>query len=141
MQLLVRFPYYQIKKILNDRRASLDRLIEEKMNTNWKLIVGFLFSITGLFLIVYNQLLVHGVFGRIITGIILIILGILIILLKKERLHYAFFIASILTFIKMIEGLHETDMKIAGFIAGDIAMILFLVVLGVVTYYLEKKHG
>ena len=111
------------------------------MNTNWKLIVGFLISIAGLFLIVYNQLLVHGVFGRIITGIILIILGILIILLKKERLHYAFFIASIFTFIKMIEGLRETDMKIAGFIAGDIAMILFLVVLGVVTYYLEKKHG
>jgi len=40
----------------------------------------------------------------------------------------------------MIEGLRETDMKIAGFIAGDIIMFLIMAMIGFIIYFLGRKH-
>lgn len=118
----------------------MKRRLECEENMNWKLLGGFLFFILGLLLVVYNELLVHGVLGRTVTGAIFIVLGLLIILLKKEQLHYAFFIASFLILIKVIEGLRETDMKNVGFVVGDIAMFLIIVMIGFGMYFLVKKH-
>ena len=110
------------------------------MSDLWKLLLGFLFIILGLVEIIYNHLMVHGVLGRTITGIILVTLGVLILLFKKEQMHYAFFIAAFLTSLKMFKGLRETGMKIEMFIIGDIIMVLILAVIGFIIYYKEKKH-
>lgn len=111
------------------------------MSDLWKLLLGFLFIILGLVEIIYNHLMVHGVLGRTITGIILVALGVLILLFKKEQMHYAFFIAAFLTSLKMFKGLRETGMKIEMFIIGDIIMVLILAVIGFIIYCKGKKHS
>jgi len=110
------------------------------MAINYKLILGFIISFIGLFYSVYNQIQTTVVLGRTITGIILLILGILIIILKKEKLYFAFFLSSMLTLLKIFLSLIETNFKIVGFIVGDIILFLFLVwITGIIFYYYKNK--
>lgn len=105
----------------------------------WKLSAGCLILLFGLIVIVYNELIVHEFLGRTVTGFILVVLGVLILLLKKENVHYAFFIAAVIAFIKLLYGLYETYMKMVGFIISDLAMVLILAIIGFCIFYWGRK--
>jgi hypothetical protein len=90
-------------------------------------------------LIAYNESIAHGILGRTVTGIIFLFLGVLIVLLKKKRVHYAFFAASFLTLIKIGYGLYETNMKLTGFIISDVSLFVILVVIGFFLYFFVRQ--
>ena len=96
-------------------------------------------AIIGLCYVIYAELIIHGPLGRTIFGFIFIVLGFLIIILKKEKVYYSFLVASFLTLLKMIYGLIEAEFKFVEIIARDIIIFFFFIIIVYITYIWNLK--